>query len=225
LSHQQVEAEKLKGEREIQKMRDEFELDQAIKQEAHIMDYEKFIKAQFEQDAPKRAAQEQADKRTFLDGYNTLRSFSNNMANWNVVHSTLGPGFRVYDLEQALASNAISLSKPSQAEIDSWANQDIARRNAELKAMDIPTLKKEMLREQAENRAATNQREENALLEDMRQRDAQLNLPPLPTHDQNGVEISAAYLKRLLNTDMARYKYFLKRWGGYAMTLRLQGRA
>jgi hypothetical protein len=226
VTHAEVEkGERIKGERERQKLRDQHEMNQALDAEARIMEVEKFRKQQFEQQAPQRAAQLAEDKQTFIKAYNRLRSFTNNEANWNLVISTLGSGFSVYDLEQAILSNAIQLSKPTQDEHDNWTRQDVAHRNAELKAMDIPTLKKELLREQTANRVAATQREENGMLEEMRLRDLQMNLPPLPTHDQNGHVIDATYLKRLCNTDLPKYKHWLRRFGGYALTLRLQGRA
>jgi hypothetical protein len=176
-------------------------------------------------EAPQRAAQVVRDKKVFLEAYQTLRSFKNDAANWNIVSSTLGPGFTVYDVQQAVASNAIQLSKPGQAEIDQWAQDDIERHNERLLSMSVPELKQEMVREQTASRAASSGREENQMLEEMRVRDAQMRLPPLPSVDQNGKPIDSRYLKTLCNTDIGKYKFWLKKYGGYALTLRLQGRA
>jgi hypothetical protein len=219
-----VEAARLQGEAELETLREQHREKLAVRHAEQDADWLLFQRQKSEAEAPQRAAQQQADKKTFLDGHNTLRSFSNNKANWNVVSSTLGPGFRVYDLEQALVSNAIQLSKPGQAEIDQWAQDDVERHNKRLLSMSVPELKQEMLREQTASRAASSQREENQLLEEMRQRDVQMNYPPLPSH-HNGVEVNSAFLKRLCNTEIGKYRFWLKKFGGYQLSCRLMGRA
>ncbi len=87
-------------------------------------------------------AQLEQDRATFNDAAKTLRSFGLNEANFSVIRSTLGPNFTTYSIQQALASNALNLSPPTQQEQDEWTRQDIKAHNTALLNADIPTLRK-----------------------------------------------------------------------------------
>jgi len=95
---------------------------------------------------PQRKAQEKAqlaqDRATFNDAARTLRSFGLNEANFGVIRSTLGPNFTTYSIQQALASNALNLSPPTQQELDEWNRQDIKTHNQHLLNLDVPSLRK-----------------------------------------------------------------------------------
>lgn len=165
------------------------------------------------------------DRAAFDQAAKQLRSFARNDANFHLCRRVLGGGnVSVQLISEGIASGALQLSKITQTELDEYRAADVEQRNRRLLDMPIHELKREVRREQAENRATASQRESNELLEEMRVRDLQVNLPPLPTHDQSGVLIDANYLKKLCNIDLPKYKHWLRRFGGYALTLRLQGR-
>src|ERR1700730_979041 len=69
--------------------------------------------------------QEKQDRETFKQAARTLQSFGETEANLNVITSTLGLNFTAYSIQQALASNALSLSPPSQEELAEWTRQEI----------------------------------------------------------------------------------------------------
>ncbi len=95
---------------------------------------------------PQRKAEEKVqleqDRATFNTAARTLRGFGLNEANFSVIRSTLGPNFTTYSIQQALASNALSLSPPTQEELDEWTRQDIKAQNTALLNADIPTLRR-----------------------------------------------------------------------------------
>ncbi len=86
--------------------------------------------------------QEKQDRETFKEAARSLQSFALNEANFSVLRSTLGPNFTAYSIQQALASNALSLSPPTQQELDAWTREAIEAHNAALKSADLPTLRR-----------------------------------------------------------------------------------
>jgi hypothetical protein len=86
--------------------------------------------------------QEKRDRETFKQAARSLKSFGVTDANLSVTRSTLGPNFTVYSIQQALASNALSLSPPSQEELNEWDRAAIEANNQRLLSMDIPSLRK-----------------------------------------------------------------------------------
>jgi hypothetical protein len=86
--------------------------------------------------------QEKLDRETFKQAAKTLRSFGENQANWNVISSTLGPGFSIYQVQQMISANGGILSPPSQQEQDEWTRQDIEEHNLRLLNSDLPTLRR-----------------------------------------------------------------------------------
>ena len=87
-------------------------------------------------------AQLEQDRATFNDAGRTLQSFGLNEANFSVIRSTLGPNFTTYGIRQALAANALSLSPPTQEELNEWTHEAIKAHNSKLLSMDIPSLRK-----------------------------------------------------------------------------------
>lgn len=100
-----------------------------------------FALKQYEQDEPKRAAQLEADRKTFADAARTL-NFGVTESSFNVTRSLLGPGFSAWQIEQALSSNALILPEPSCEETTQWEAERIAQHNHFLKTCDVETLKR-----------------------------------------------------------------------------------
>src|SRR5947207_1960934 len=122
-------------------------------------------------------AQLEQDRATFNDAARTLRSFGLNEANFSVIRSTLGPNFTTYSIQQALASNALNLSPPTQQEQDEWTRQDIKAHNTTLLNMDIPSLRK-LAREAGARGAVASPPDETQRVRAIENQDR--TYPPLP---------------------------------------------
>jgi hypothetical protein len=128
------------------------------------------------------AAQLERDHQTFAEAAKTIRTFGVNEANLNVTRSVLGSGFTVYAIQQALLSNALQLSPPTQSEREEWLADDIERHNQELLQANPEQLKARVREEAEQRRAVDQQAEAEKALEAAQARDAARGgFPPLPT--------------------------------------------
>ena len=73
-------------------------------------------------------AQLEKDRATFAAACREIGTIGDNEANFNVVRSTLGPGFISYQVQQAVASGAVHLSPASAAEQQAWQAEAAQRR-------------------------------------------------------------------------------------------------
>lgn len=161
------------------------------------------------------------DKVTFADAAKAFRSFGMTEANLNVIRQILGPGFTQYALSQALASNALQLSPPSQQELREWAAQDVQDHNEALLRADDVTLRARVRQEAEHTRVATAQAEATRQFQAAQKRDAVMGFPPLPDVWQ-GEKLDAAFIK---NCSVEVHKLLTKRFGAAQITARLQGRS
>jgi len=168
---------------------------------------------------PQRKAEEKAqlerDKKTFTDAAKTLRTFALNEANFTVIRSALGPNFTTYSIQQAIGSNALELSPPTQQEQDEWTRQEIEAHNLRLLNADIPTLRK-LAREagaQIATRPAVPQLDETQRVRQA-ERSEGITYPPLPDEfrDGNNPEqvLDAAFIRKCSKETM---RLLLKRYG------------
>ena len=165
---------------------------------------------------------EAQDKRTFLDAAKTLRMFGTQQSNFSLIRETLGPGFDVYGIKQAILANALQLAPAPQAELDRWAAEDIERHNETL--LNANPLE---LRDRAKTEAA--QRRIQAAQDfDTQQRDAEtktdqkIGFPELPRTNGDGTALDSAYLKKLSNTSTDKFRMLIRRYGPSQITARLR---
>jgi hypothetical protein len=141
-------------------------------------------------------AQLEQDRAKFNDAARTLRSFGLNEANFGVIRSTLGPNFTTYSIQEALASNGLSLSPPTQQELDEWERQAIKAHNTTLLNMSVPELRK-LARDAGARGAVAPPPDETQRVRSIENQDR--TYPPLPDELRIGDHeelIDAAYIKR-----------------------------
>src|SRR6266851_4952606 len=133
------------------------------------------------------------DQQTFADAAKTLRSFGVNEANLNLTRQALGAGFSLYAIQQALSSNALQLSPPTQRDLDEWNAEAIEHHNHQLLNADSDQLRGIVRQEAADSRAAAVQLEADRQFEASRARDAVMGFPQLPDTWQ-GSKLDAAFI-------------------------------
>ena len=176
---------------------------------------------------PQRIAEEKAlletDRKTFAEAAKTLRSFALNDANFNVIRRTLGAGFSVYAIQQTIASDALSLSPPTQPELDEWERQAIEEHNLRLLSADIPTLRKLAREAGARGPIAPSHLDETQRVRAAERVDGTV-YPALPEEFlENGKEVvlDAAFIKR---SSRETYRLLLNRYGSDQITEALRTR-
>jgi hypothetical protein len=175
---------------------------------------------------PQRKAEEKAqldaDRKTFADAARSLQSFALNEANFSVIRTTLGPNFTTYSIQQAIGSNALELSPPTQQELDEWERQAVEAHNLRLLNADIPTLRK-LAREAGARGAAAPQFDETQRVRAAERNDG-IAYPRLPDEIRIGDReelIDAAFIKRCSKEVL---RSLIKRYGSDQVTEALRTR-
>ena len=170
-------------------------------------------------------AQLEQDRKTFEDAARTLRSFGVNEANFNVVRQTLGVGFSVHQIRQMLAANGAMLSPPKQQELNDWERERIERHNEMLRNADTETLRS-IVRSESEQRRIQFQRDEDQRQLAAREaKDQAFGFPPLPEiNAATGEKLNSAYFIRLSNTDLQKFKNYIRYYGASQITRALRER-
>jgi hypothetical protein len=220
VTQEDVERAKQQGAQEQAQARQEAAARLAEIEAERYADNLAFRDAQYRADAPKRAAELAEDKNTFLKVAKTLRLFGTTEANFSLLRSTLGPGFDVYQVEQSVISGAVSLSPPSQDELDQWAQEDVEIRNEFLRQADVHVLKKIANDEHQQNIQTSAAKANDDAFKAQQQRDSYFGFPPLP-NEWNGVPLDAKFIR---STDVLTIKLLNKKYGSSQVTARLQGR-
>jgi len=93
---------------------------------------EKLLEIQIEADVEQGLHQdrmfksyESQDRQTFGQAARALR-FGENEANFQLLRSAIGPNFTEYRIQEAIDSNAVALSPPTESEIASWNREQAA---------------------------------------------------------------------------------------------------
>ncbi len=155
-------------------------------------------------------AQLEQDRATFNDAARTLQSFGLNEANFSVIRSTLGPNFTTYGIQQALAANALSLSTPTQEELNEWTHEAIKAHNSKLLSMDIPSLRKLAREAGARGAVAPLQDETQRVRQAERQGGVYPLLPDELRIEDREELIDAAYIRRCPRETL---RLLIKRYG------------
>jgi hypothetical protein len=176
---------------------------------------------------PQRLAEEKGqlekDRETFREAARSLQSFGLNEANFNVIRSTLGPNFTGHSIQQALDSNAINLSPPTQEVLNEWTREAIEAHNQRLRSADLSTLRR--LTREAGARIADSR---PAMDETQRVRAASRNdgfaYPPLPEEIRIGDRDEVLDAAFLLRADASTLRFLIKRYGSEQVTEALRTR-
>jgi hypothetical protein len=156
------------------------------------------------------------DKQTFANAARTLRSFGVNEANFSWIRQVLGSGFSLYGIQQALASNALSLAPATQEELDQWAAEDIEAHNEALLRANPEELRARVRQESEQTRAASAQVESDRQLQAEQQREAPMGFPSLPA-DITRERIRAA--------SPSEIKLWMRKYGQFQLNKILSGAA
>jgi hypothetical protein len=164
------------------------------------------------------AAQLEQDRETFADACRRFQ-IGNNEANFGIIRETLGEGFSVYQIQQAVQSGAVRVSSATHHEIGQWAAEAVETHNDFLLQADTSTLKTLARREGADTRAAAAQQQADRQFEAAKIRDAAIGYPALPGL-WRGQKLDAEFIKR---ADPSTLKFLRQRFGAAAVDARLRG--
>ena len=168
-------------------------------------------------------AQLQQDRETFRQAARQY-GLSDIEANFSVVRSTLGAGFNVYQVGQAVSSNAVGLVPATEQELAQRHQEAQEERQDFLINQASPDELRQAARSEAEQRRIQFQHEEAqrqiAARETM---DAAYGFPPLPEFNAEGTKLDAAYLNKISNTNLQLFKNLMRKHGAANLTARLRG--
>jgi len=166
------------------------------------------------------SAQAEKDRRIFENTAKRFELYSINEANWNVIHSTLGPGLSEYQIQQAVESGAVRLTPATSSEIQEWRQGLAEQRQDWLVNRASPAELRAAANAEAEQRrVAAAKQQADQQLEAAIVRDSVMGFPPLP-EDWRGQKLDAAFIKAC---DVQTHKLLSKRFGSAALDLRLRG--
>ena len=225
MTHAQVEEERIKGERELDQLREHYRDRAATRQAEMNADRWEFQRQQEEAYRPQRQKELVKARQIIIESQAILRNYSLNDANISLLLSVIDPAnMSLYAISQAIDSHAVSLTPPTSEEQEAWRLADIEQQNRELQELSIPELKRRVREERGANIAVTSEKQNRESLEAQQQRDQDYGeFPKLPTHDQTGAVLDAQWLKRCCNLDTPKYKFMLKKYGAAQLTARLRG--
>jgi hypothetical protein len=187
-------------------------VNQLVLQSADVLDPKKQRQA--------ASAQAEEDRRIFENTAKRFELYSINEANWNVIHSTLGPGLSEFQIQNAVDSGAVRLTPATSSEIQEW-RQELAEQRADyLTHHASPAeLRAAANQESEQRRLAAAQQQADQQLEAAIVRDSVMGFPPLP-EDWRGQKLDATFIKMC---DVATHKLLLKRFGSAQLDMRLRG--
>jgi hypothetical protein len=83
---------------------------------------------------------------------------------------------------------------------------------------------KELARQERETRKTAQQVEIERMVKATEERDASIGFPKLPEiNSETGERLDAAYFKKLSDTDMGKFRNYMRRYGSSNITARLNG--
>jgi hypothetical protein len=183
------------------------------------------------------AAQLHEDKRTFQYAARRL-GLSGNDANFSVVRSTLGPGFDVYQVQQAVQSSAVRLSPASEAELNQYAQEAVQAEEQYLKKLaqssdpaDAETLRRIVRQNGAQMAARAQGQHQEHQVQIRAEKDQAVGFPVLPETDQYGQALDSLFFRKLSNTnydgsngkDPANcFKQYVRKYGAAQINERLR---
>jgi len=181
-------------------------------------------------------AQEETDRQTFTRFART-NGWSEVQANFHLAQAILGSGFSEMSLAAAAHSGELQLAPASQEELTEFEQEAASARDqaalvrAEfLRNHATPDELRKAAHQEFEQRRAEFQRQESERqLLARKEKDEQFGgyvpLPEFNIESGDRIRINAAYLNRLSNIDLPKFKAMLRKYGSYQLTQRLRGLA
>jgi hypothetical protein len=168
---------------------------------------------------PQRRAQAKADRKTFAAAARRY-GLADNEANFRLAQELLGPAFNEYQVGEIQPG---TLSPASLEQIAEYQQEAQAQYQAYLQQAS-PTELREAAKYETEQRRVQFQREQQTAAIAAREKaDAAFGFDPLPSHNSEGHVIDRAYLLRLADSDIKKYRLFCSRYGSANITARLNG--
>jgi hypothetical protein len=177
---------------------------------------------------PQRKAEDKRqlaeDRKTFLEACRQYHIGSTD-ANFSLIRTTLGPRLSVYEIGQAVRSGTLHLSPATQSELQQYRQEAAEQRQQFLRNADPETLRG-IVRSEAEQRRIQFQREEDQRQLAARQaKDEAYGFPLLPEiNASTGEKLNSAYFIRLSNTDLQKFKNYIRYYGASQITRALRER-
>lgn len=183
-----------------------------------------FLAEQSVRDEPKKAQQLKYDRNVFLQFCKDYGiSFCD--ANFNLAHQTLQDDFSKYSLAQAARDGRLDMAKATQAELNEWAREAAERREHFLRNQASPEELRATARQESElRRQEAVKQEDQRQLSIREQKDAAFGFPPLPEFAADGTKLDSKFFVRISNSDLGRFRNFVKKYGGSAITQALRQR-
>ena len=167
------------------------------------------------------SAQAEQDREVF-SAFARENGFSECESNHLLVKSVLGEAFDKYMLAQAVQSNALQLALASAEELAKFQRDAYEERVDWLTNSATPLELRQAARQESEQGRAQQQRTAQQV-KIRENKESAVGYVGLPETDRYGVKIDRAYLLKLADNDIARYKQFCSRYGFAAITTRLNG--
>jgi len=165
------------------------------------------------------SAQAEADRETF-NLFCRENGFSEVDANFRLALEVLEPGFSRYALAQAAQSNALQLAPAPAEELAKFQREAYEERVDWLQNQASPLELRQAARQESEQGRAQQQRTAQQI-KIRESKESSLGYVGLPETDRDGIKIDRAYLLRLADNDITRYKQFCSRYGFAAITTRI----
>jgi hypothetical protein len=178
-------------------------------------------------DPPKRrqqeANQESEDRETF-NAFARENGFSEVEANVQLAKSVLGSGFNSHQLSEAVSSNALNLTQASPVELEQFRQEAAEQRQDYLVNHASPQeLRQAARQESAQRRTQAQQQHAAQQVQIREQAEASIGYAVLPETDRDGNKIDRAYLLKLADVDIRKYKQLCNFHGMANVTARLNG--
>ncbi len=174
---------------------------------------------------PQRKAEaverERSNRCVFAEAAKTL-GISGVEANYSVLVQALGE-LSVFGIRDFLTANPTALVGATEKELQEREAERIKQHNQRLLNAG-PIELREATRQESEERRALAQRQEiERRITVQEERDKAIGFDPLPSHNSEGQVIDRAYLLRLADSDIKKYRLFCSHYGSANITARLNG--
>jgi hypothetical protein len=168
-----------------------------------------------------KTAQREQNRRIFAEAARNY-GFSECEANFNILSGALG-NLDLYQIGQAIRSNAVTLARATEADRQRWAAERAQRRNEFLQGADVSTLRRAANQESAATRQATAQTQADAGYRASVQRDqATGGFKPMPDTFR-GEPLTKEFLMNRRKCSGETLKQLIRLYGEAQVTARLRG--
>lgn len=173
------------------------------------------------------SAQAQEDREIFEQAARDTEAFSINDANFNLLRERYSP-LDAYQIKLVAEAGLLLglVSPPTEEEIKTWRREKAEARKDYLINHASPSELRATARQEAEQRRIEHVRAEDARQVAAReQKDKDFGFPPLPeTNQVTGEKLTSAYFIKLSNTDIGKFRNYIRVYGASQITKALRER-